>query len=181
MLTSVKGSNQAPTRNLHMVMSEILLTILAAAPAKRRRRRRQGLHTLDSHVYHFSYILLFRTKSVPQKDWGIHSLVISCWLQIQLTLLFRDQKRNTGEKLEGLPHCSVHTDAFSTQIFLSTNYCPLPSVREIMRPLTTCWVFTTHTEIKRTIIVSFKLVDISSACVANWLPNFRVLLKQISQ
>ena len=66
-----------------MVMSEILLTILAAAPAKRRRRKRQGLHPLDSHIYHFSYILLFRTKSVPQKDWGIHSLVISCWLKIQ--------------------------------------------------------------------------------------------------
>lgn len=159
-----------------MVMSEILPTILAAAPAKRRRRQRQGIHTRDSHIYHFSYILLFRTKSVSQKDWGIHSLVISCWLKIQPTLHFWDQKRNTGERVEGLAHCSVHIDAFSTQISLSTNYYPLPSVREIMRPLTTCWVFTTHTEIKRTIIVSFKLVDISSACVANWFPNFKVLL-----
>ena len=159
-----------------MVMSEILSTILAAAPAKRRRRRRQGKHIRDSHIYHFSYIPLFRTKSVSQKDWGIHSLVISFWLKIQLTLRFWDQKRNTGERVKGLAHCSVHIDAFSTEISLSTNYYPLPSVREIMRPLTTCWVFTTHTKIKRTIIVSFKLVDISSACVANWLPNFKVLL-----
>lgn len=163
-----------------MVMSEILSTILANAPAKRRRQR-QGMHTLDSHIYHFSYSPLFGSNSVPQKDWGIHSLVIRCWLKIQLTLHFLDQKRNTGERVEALAHCSVHIDIFSTQISLSTNYYPLPSVREIMRPLTTCWDFTTHTEIKRTIIVSFKLVGISSACVANWLPNFRVLLKQMSQ
>ena len=123
----------------------------------------------------------YRWGTGAWKDWGIHSLVIRCWLKIQLTLHFLDQKRNTGERVEALAHCSVHTDIFSTQISLSTNYYPLPSVREIMRPLTTCWDFTTHTEIKRTIIVSFKLVGISSACVANWLPNFRVLLKQMSQ